>query len=132
DVEQDQGEHLFTYSLLPHEGDWVEAHTEQAAWALNQPLQVIEGNLGEQSFIQIDNEEVVIDAVKRSEDGKYLVVRFHEYVGSKQKVIIKLKFGFKAWAESDLRERAIEAFKTTQDIVLAVKPYEIKTLLIEL
>ncbi|MGL6175232.1 MAG: alpha-mannosidase, partial [Cellulosilyticaceae bacterium] len=46
DVEQDQGEHLFTYSLLPHEGDWVEAHTEQAAWALNQPLQVIEGNLG--------------------------------------------------------------------------------------
>jgi alpha-mannosidase len=31
DIEADQGEHLFTYSLLPHNGSWFEAKTVQHA-----------------------------------------------------------------------------------------------------
>lgn len=132
DVEQDQGEHIFTYALLPHSGDWVDAGIEKASWLLNQPLRVVSGSMGEQSFIQIDNEEVSIDAVKRSEDGKYLVLRFHEYAGATQVVNVKLNFEVKAWAESDLRERAVESFKEQESIILDVKPYEIKTILIQL
>ena len=132
DVEQDQGEHTFTYSLLPHTGDWVEANTEKASWAINQPLTVINKDLKTRSFIKCDGEYVIIDAIKRSEDGQYLVVRFHEYTGGKQQVTLSFDFDIKGWAESDLRERAIEPFKQESVISMDVKPYEIKTVLVQI
>lgn len=134
DIEQDQGEHEFTYSLLPHAGDFVTGEVVQKAWALNQPLKVIPGSSAEPagSFIEIDNEYVEIDAVKKSEDGQFIVLRFHEYTGSKQVVNIKLKCLISGWMESDLMERPIEDIWGEQVISLNVKPYEIKTVLIKL
>lgn len=131
DVEQDQGEHEFTYSLLPHIGDWTDVDTEKASWAINQPIQAVLADLGTRRFMTCDSNQVVVDAIKRSEDGQYLVVRFHEYTGGKDKVTLSFDFDVKAWAESDLRERPIEDFKS-QEIKLTVKPYEIKTILIKL
>ena len=130
DVEQDQGEHEFTYSLLPHIGDWVDVDTEKASWAINQPLQAIEKDLGTRQFMTVDSDQVIVDAIKRSEDGEYLVVRIHEYTGGKDNVTVSLNFDVKAWAEADLRERSIEEFNSTP-IELKVKPYEIKTILIK-
>ncbi len=130
DVEQDQGEHEFTYSLLPHIGDWVDVDTEKASWAINQPLQAIEKDLGTRQFMTVDSDQVIVDAIKRSEDGEYLVVRIHEYTGGKDNVTVSLNFDVKAWAEADLLERSIEEFKSTP-IELKVKPYEIKTILIK-
>ena len=134
DTEQDQGEHEFTYSLLPHPGDFVTGEIVPKAWALNQPLKVIPGSSTEQagSFIEIDNEYVEIDAVKKSEDGQFIVLRFHEYTGSKQVVNIKLNSLISGWMEADLMERPIEDIKAEQVISLNVKPYEIKTILIKL
>ena len=40
---QDQGAHDFTYSLLPHKGDFVEGQVVQEAFALNEPMKVLEG-----------------------------------------------------------------------------------------
>ena len=74
----------------------------------------------------VSSNQVIVDAIKRSEDGQYLVVRFHEYTGGKDKVTISFDFDVKAWAESDLRERAIEPFKFQEAIELSIKPYEIK------
>ena len=84
------------------------------------------------SFIELDNPYVELDAVKRSEDKEYLVVRFHEYTGSKRKVGVKLNFEYKGWMESDLRERPIEEMHTEKEIQLEVKPFEIKTILLKL
>ncbi len=133
DTEQDQGEHEFTYALLPHTGDFVEGKTVQQSWSLNQPLEVKLGQAKEAvtSFITIDNEQVELDAVKWSEDGKYIVVRLHEYASSKQEVNITFKFDIKGWMESDLMERPIEALRETQEVQLTLKPFEIKTLLLE-
>lgn len=132
DIEQDQGEHEFTYSLLPHMGDWVDVDTEKASWEINQPIQILSQDLGTRQFMTVSSNQVIVDAIKRSEDGQYLVVRFHEYTGGKDKVTISFDFDVKAWAESDLRERAIEPFKFQEAIELSIKPYEIKTLLIEI
>lgn len=132
DIEQDQGVHEFIYSLLPHIGDWVDVDTEKASWAINQPLQVLSQDLGKRQFMTVNSNQVIVDAIKRSEDKKYLVIRFHEYTGGKDKVTLSFDFEIKAWAESDLRERAIEEFKTQTPIELNVKPYEIKTILIEM
>lgn len=134
DYLQDQGEHSFTYSLLPHKGDFVKGETEKEAFALNQKLEAIAGESvlsNNYSFVSIDNEYIVIDAIKQSEDTEYLVVRVHDYSGSKN--IVKLQTGFKVteWFEADLRERPLEDTHYDSDILLEIKPYEIKTVLIK-
>lgn len=130
---QDQGEHEFTYSLLPHEGDFVAGGTVPEAFFLNDPMEVVKGNmeLGYDSFLSFNNEQIELDAVKKSENGAYIVIRFHEFAGSKQKITLKTGFAYQTWAEGDLRERPISE-PTTAAISMTLKPYEIKTVLIQL
>ena len=129
---QDQGRHVFTYSLLPHGGDFVKGGTVQEAYALNDPMKITEGciDVGYKSFLSLDCEQTEVDAVKKSEDGRYIVVRFHEFAGDRHRVSMQTGFCVKSWAESDLMERPVEEFRT-EDISLDVKPYEIKTILLE-
>lgn len=133
DYLQDQEEHEFTYSLFPHTGDVIEGGTEKESFALNQPLTVCMGanEKEEYSFINLDNEYVELDAIKQSEDKKYLVVRFHEYSGAKQKVNVKFGFDIEGYMEADLMERPLEELKKDKTISVNVKPYEIKTFLIK-
>ncbi|MDO4274051.1 MAG: alpha-mannosidase [Eubacteriales bacterium] len=130
---QDQGEHFFTYSLLPHGGDFVEGNTVQSAYQLNNPVKVVKGAsaLPYKNFFTLDNPFVEVDAVKKAEDSNALVIRFHEYAGSRQKVTLTPGFAYTDWAESDLRERAIEGFKR-QPVELELHPYEIKTILLNI
>lgn len=135
---QDQGEHEFTYALLPHGGDFIEGRTVQEAFALNEPMQAVKGSaaLGYESFLSIDNDQIEIDAVKKSEAGDSIIIRFHEFAGSKQNITVKLGFTYESWTEADLRERPI-AFSEGrsskgEQISMEVKPYEIKTILIKL
>lgn len=134
DTEQDQGEHEFTYSLLPHEGSWVDADTEIRAYYLNNPLKVEAGKAKEDaySFLNIDNKYIEVDAVKRSEDGKTLVIRCHEYTGGKQKATITLDAKVKGWQESNLMEKPEGDHFTSETITLEFGPYEVKTVLVEL
>lgn len=131
---QDQGEHVFTYAILPHGGDFIEGRTVQEAFLLNEPMKVISGELRleSESFLSLDNDHIEVDAVKKSEDGRYIVIRFHEFAGSRQVVNMKLGFQFKSFVEADLRERPIGEKKSAEDLTFEVRPYEIKTILIEL
>ena len=133
DYLQDQGIHEFTYSLLPHGGDFVDGRVVQEAYALNDPMQVVGGVsvLPYESFVTFDNEQVELDAVKKSEDGKYIVIRFHEFAGSAQKVTMRPGFAFRSWTECDLRERPVGEACTEQEIRLSLHAYEIKTVLVE-
>ena len=130
---QDQGIHEFTYSLFPHQGDFVEGKVVQEAYALNDPMLVVEGQsqLDYESFIWFDNEQIELDAVKKSEDGKFIVVRFHEFAGSAQNVKMQTGFKYKAWAEGDLRERPLSTEFQQGEITLSMHAYEIKTILLE-
>lgn len=134
DHSQDQGEHIFTYALLPHSGDFVKGETEEKAYALNQPLTAVEGKieLPYESFLTIKGGKAAVDAVKRSEDGKSIVIRFHEYTGSVQKLEISLGIPYTAWAESDLMEHPIEEFHKDEAIIVKARPYEIKTILVQI
>lgn len=131
---QDQGIHEFTYALLPHGGDFVEGRTVQEAYALNDPMLVTKGAgaLGMESFVSFDNDQVELDAVKKSEDGNYIVIRFHEFAGSAQNVTVTPGFAFRSWTECDLRERPVGEASGEREIRMALHAYEIKTVLIEL
>lgn len=133
DYLQDQGIHHFTYSLLPHGGDFVEGRTVPEAAALNDPMYVAEGSsrMAMKSFLNFDNDQIEVDAVKKSEDGKYLVVRFHDFAGSAQRVTMTPGFAIRSWRECDLRERPIGEASAEQSITLNLHAYEIKTVLLE-
>lgn len=87
DPEADQGLHRFTYSLLPHAGDWRQGTVREGA-DLNDPLIVAplgageaagEGALGASwSLVRCDAPHVVVDTVKGAEDGGGLIVRVYE------------------------------------------------------
>ncbi len=130
---QDLGRHSFTYALLPHRGDFVEGGVAESAYALNNPMDVYEGMPRENSgsFFAIDNRQIEVDAVKKSEDGRYLVIRFHDFAGARQRVELKPSFAYKAWAESDLMERPVSGF-AGGPVTMELHPYEIKTILFEI
>lgn len=134
DHEQDQGQHEFTYSLYPHQGDFVEAGTVMEAYSLNQPLKIVDGVCAEESFsfLDLNNNYVELDAIKQSEDKKSLVIRFHEFAGSSQKVKVNTGFAYQSWTECDLMERPLGDFCQGKEIEVMVTPYEIKTILIRL
>ncbi len=131
---QDQGLHEFTYALLPHGGDFVEGQVVREAYDLNDPMEVFAGvsALDYESFVSFDSDQVEVDAVKKSEDGAYIVVRFHEFTGAAGKVTMRTGFPFRAWAECDLRERPAGPFLREREIRLPLGAYEIKTVLIQL
>lgn len=130
---QDQGEHEFTYSILPHQGDFVQGQVVPQASFLNESLQVVKGveTFENTSFVQLDNPEVEFDALKKSECGQYIVLRFHDYAGAQQEVTVSTGFAFAQWAEGDLRERPIEDFKSGE-IKLQLGAFEIKTILLKI
>lgn len=153
DYDADRGEHLFTYSLLPHSGDFVEGGTVEAAAALNQPLEAVQGRLrlpgrlclpgrlhlpgsaqqdSEASLVRLEGAHVELDAFKKSEDGRMLVLRFHEYAGARGRVAVKTGFPFSAFAECDLMERPLEDLRSGDEMSIEIRPYEIKTLLIQI
>lgn len=136
DYAADKGEHEFTYSLLPHKGDFVAGNTVREAFDLNQPMFAVEGSFSltkemQQGMLRLSGAHVELDAIKKSENGQYLVVRFHEYAGERGEVNIETGFLVAAFAESDLMERPIETFRSGK-MCFKVRPYEIKTVLIQL
>jgi mannosylglycerate hydrolase len=78
---QEQGTHFFHYSIMPHKGDWLVSGSQQQAHGLNQPFigmatPVQSGQLPPQlSFMEVMPRAIVLSTVKRSEDGKSLIVR---------------------------------------------------------
>ncbi|MEW9502201.1 alpha-mannosidase [Jeotgalibacillus marinus] len=131
DPQADQGHHEFAYSLFPHEGDWKEAGTVEQAWFLNNPLTVEQGEvtLDNQTWLEVDGDHVIIDAIKREENGEGIVIRLHEYKGKRGTIQLKLTTPFEKWVETDLMEAPIRNVQTGS-IELLVKPYEIKTIVL--
>lgn len=133
DPQADQGFHEFTYSLLPHQGDWLQGGTVEEAWDLNSPLHVRAGAAeAPASLFRFAGGSVHVDAVKKAEDGDRIVLRFHEYAGQRGTVELTSSYPIRSWQESDLMERPVAELSDEQVIRLQVKPYEIKTLLIDL
>lgn len=134
DETADQGEHVFTYALYPHKGDWYEGGTVQEAWSLNSPLVCAPGALRvpEGSLFRTDASHVFIDAVKKAEDSGDIVVRLHEFAGKRGPVRLTGDWGVLSYQECDLLERPLGEPMEGPELLLSVKPYEIRTFLVRL
>jgi len=129
DPDADQGEHLFTYALLPHEGGWAEGGTVQEAWSLNDPLRWIAGATGQtgKSLVRVEQGTVWIDAVKKAEDEAALIVRLHEFAGGRFATRLVSDYPLASWQECDLMERPVEEARSGSAVDVPLRPYEIKT-----
>lgn len=142
DRHADQGEHVFTYSLYPHTGDWRSGSVVREAAELNHPAiiatcEIKKGQLpSAHSLLDWQSEHVILETIKPAEDGGGTVLRFYESSGGREKIRFR-------WPETGLRaslanllEEELEQpegqdqanlFNSDGEIELDFKPYEIKT-----
>ena len=79
DPEADQGEHEFHYCLIGHAGDFRDGQIIHESRSLTNPAFAVQGNnhpgsLPQRfSFLSVDRENVVIEALKAAEDGNGLI-----------------------------------------------------------
>jgi alpha-mannosidase len=122
----DQGIQRFHYAILPHAGSWEQAGTVRRAAELNQrPIALVEtyhaGPLPQRdSYLSVDQETVVVSAVKRAEDGDDLVIRCYETAGAATPATIRLpKWG--RTIETTLGPCEIKTFRIPRDSAQPVK-----------
>ena len=129
DPQADRGSHKFTYALLPHCGSWLQAAVVQQAWDLNVPLYAHAGEspLNGSSLLNCDNPNVLIDVVKKAEDTDHLIVRLHEYAGSRGRFTLRSDMTIAGWQPCNLLEQATGPEKSGAEIIDTITPYQIKT-----
>lgn len=126
----DQEEHFFTYSLYPHAEGWRAAGTVREAYMLNQPLTaVVGGQPGNRySLAELDRENVILETVKVSEEGRGIILRMYESENAKTKAHLTVSRPFnKAYICNLLEAEEKEAEIEEGRIVVPCRPYEIVT-----
>jgi alpha-mannosidase len=138
DPHADEGHHEFTYSLYPHGGSWKDALTIRRGYELNYKLIPLypgkhQGALAaEHSFLQVPSENVIVSAMKKSEDDDALVVRFYEWAGKQGDVTLQLPPGAASATETNLMEKAISELPVSGGgVKVPTKKYEIKTVKVQ-
>lgn len=138
DPEADMGEHLFTYSILPHAGDYIEAETVRRAYELNVPLKCIaleskttvsEAALPhEMSFFSVDAPNVILETVKRAENSEDTIIRLYECYNQRAQARVNVHLPFARVYETDLMEDNLHELSIKDHGFTAdFKPFEIKT-----
>ncbi len=129
----DQEMHRFIYSIVPHQGDWRTAGIPEMAYCLNIPVTAFCGRGGAvPAFLQIDCENVMVEAVKHSLRGNGTVIRLFEYFGQRTHVRLKLGWNPEAVHIISLMEDIEKTVIPSGNLVeLEIRPYEIISLLVE-
>jgi alpha-mannosidase len=136
DPTADQGLHRFTYSLLPHAGDWRKGNVTCEAYKLNNPLiafPVIQNESGtlpaEFSFAAVDAENVIIETIKHAEDADSWIIRMYEnqQIRSDQVALIFAQPIIKAVECNLVEEGGLSVEIENQQIKFRINPFEIKT-----
>lgn len=154
DPECDKGEHIFTYSLLPHNGDWFAAGTVQQAHRLNVPVlaaalpeagrgveqtpaaggAIVSGGSAERtlpqslSLIGVSSDHIMIDTVKKAEDSDAWIVRCYEYAGKRGESAFHVHFPLLQVEEVNLAElEPIRINHGEHEFSSYFKPFELKT-----
>ncbi|UUY50984.1 glycosyl hydrolase-related protein [Streptomyces yangpuensis] len=130
DPETDQGSHTLRYSLAPGAGigDAVrEGH------ALNLPERTLTGAGPVAPLLAVDEDAVVVEAVKLAEDRSGdVVVRLYESRGGRARAVLTADFPVAEAVESDLLERALAGTAVAGPaadgtVALTLRPFQILT-----
>ncbi|HEU4636259.1 MAG TPA: glycoside hydrolase family 38 C-terminal domain-containing protein [Edaphobacter sp.] len=133
DPDADRGHQHFSYALYPHAGSWKQAMTERRGYEYNYQLraQQVTSHQGalplEHSYASVTPENVVLTALKKSEDDNALIFRVFEWAGKQGDVTFTVPAGATGATETNLMEKPTgSALTVSGDKVTAhIHPYEI-------
>lgn len=132
----DFGKHEFKYSLYPHAGSWNEA-TQREAYLLNDPIVAYKSSVTSdqssvtslQSLVSCDSPNVIIETIKRAQDGDGIIVRLYESQRKRGQVRVRFRSELEAaWVTNLLEENEATLSVDQSSIILNLKPYQIMTL----
>lgn len=137
-VDADRRVHHFTYSLVPHSGDYREAGIVQMAYDLNNPMTAVpvpaqKGNLPDcYSLVSVDAPNVIMETVKKAEDSDATVIRMYDAYNRSTNATVTLGYTPRRITLVDLMENEIsEVAIDGNSFTVPVKPFEIATYKIE-
>lgn len=130
DMMADKGLQTFIYSVYFWNGSLLESGVVQEAYDLNVPVMVMQGDGGENSLIQTNSSNIVLETVKLAEDGSGdVILRFYEAMRTRTQCQVTLNFPFSKAVETNLMEEELHPVNSEGDtIVLEFRPFEIKTI----
>ncbi|MFD5469848.1 alpha-mannosidase [Streptomyces sp. NPDC127105] len=129
DPATDQGVHRFRHALVPGAdiGDAV-----REGWRINLPERRLTGGGDVAPLVTVDEDAVVVTAVKLADDGSGdVVVRFHEAHGGRARATLTAGFDVADVTVTDLLERPLPQEAPERDggrIALRLRPFELMTL----
>ncbi len=133
--EADQGRHVFTYSLLPHQDGFRQAGVIREAYNLNQPMDWLEAAGGKDatlpdafSLVSCEQENIVLETVKKAEADDGLIVRMYEAFDRKCKAVLKTGKQYRAAYLCDLMEHVVSELDLSGErLEIPVSNFEILT-----
>ena len=140
DPNADRGHHSFTFALYPHAGSWKDALTIRHGYEYNSSLTAmqVEPHAGElplvHSFLALKGENVVLTAVKKSEDANGVIIRFYEWEGKEGAAEIQVPPGAVRATLTNLMEAdqgAPLSFSGPATVKVPVHPFEITSVRID-
>lgn len=125
----------YRYALLPHAGNWQEANIPREAYRFLLPLRAAAAGRGSNgtlprtaSFVGIQPDALQLSAVKRSENGKMLVVRLWNPTGKRVAGRLEcLREPVEARRLTMAEERRGKLKVSGRSVELRVKPKEVLT-----
>ncbi|MBQ6599342.1 MAG: alpha-mannosidase [Lentisphaeria bacterium] len=136
DFEADLGEHDFTYSLLPHEGDLENSSVIAEAAMLNRAPYLAEASAAPENFdfpCRITSEGVSLEIVKKAEKDNSRIIRLVETKGRYSSAQLRFAKTVEKVSHTNLIEweHGEEVILHDRIADLTLKPYEIVTLRLE-
>ncbi|MGW5329013.1 alpha-mannosidase [Streptomyces sp. NPDC004014] len=130
DPETDQGVHRFRHALVP--GAAV-ADAVREGWRINLPERRVTGAREVAPLVAVDDDAVVVTAVKLADDGSGdVVVRFHEAHGGRARATLTAGFEVSGVKATDLLERPAAGSPVPERdgdrITVRLRPFELMTL----
>jgi alpha-mannosidase len=136
------GRFSFSYALLPHRGDWREAALPQHGYAFNHGLAPVFTSthpgsaLAGRSLYRVEDTGVLITAAKYAQDGSGVVLRLYESHGRRTTTRLSSLGKVVDAVECDLTEMPLPREGrcrqvSDHEIEVTLRPFEIKTLLLE-
>ena len=134
--------YTFNYSIYPHFGDWKKAKSYRQGYEFNYNLIAFQLPAGikyrsKRSFFKVSPENVIVTALKKSENGEGITIRFYEAEGKKTDTTITLFKKPKDVKVVNLMEEKDKEFDKKikveeNEIKVVVNPFEIVTLKVEI
>jgi len=125
DITSDIGHHDFCYTILPHSGDAVEAQVNKTAMEYNVPL--CKSNVTVPAALRdtLNNCGLYLQAMKRSEDGQYLILRLSEQDGRRGKIAFPFEVQTMNLIEDIEGSTKVVSYHPFELITVAVKPEDL-------